>query len=75
MQLLSRVWSAWKRLGQKMGDFIGRLFLTLFYFIIFLPFGLGSRFGADFLRIKQNDPQWLKREPQSHTLESARRSA
>jgi hypothetical protein len=75
MDWLRKFWAGWKRFGELLGDFIGRLFLTLFYFTIFLPFGLGSRLAADFLHIKKNKPEWLKREKREISLEDARRLA
>ena len=44
MEALRKFWHAWKRFGQFMGDLIGRLVLTVFYFTLFMPFGLGVRF-------------------------------
>ena len=43
MEALRKFWHAWKRFGQFMGDLIGRLVLTVFYFTLFMPFGLGVR--------------------------------
>lgn len=46
---MRKLWSLWKRFGQAMGDFIARLVLTLFYFTIFAPFGLGVRLWGDYM--------------------------
>jgi hypothetical protein len=73
MDWLRKFWASWKRFGELMGNFVGRLFLTLFYFTIFLPFGVGSRLAADFLHTKQRDPRWFKRQANCGTLEDARR--
>ena len=71
---LSKFWMAWKRFGQFMGDLIGRLVLTIFYFTIFLPFGLGVRLFGDRLGIKSGlKPKWLSRETLDLTLDQARR--
>ena len=71
---LSRFWRAWKRLGQFIGDLIGRLVLTIFYFTIFLPFGLGVRLFGDRLGIKNGlKPKWVRRETLDCTLDDARR--
>ena len=77
MTFLRRFWEAWKRFGQAMGDFIGRAILTIFYFTIFVPFGLGTRLGSDPLAIKLVDkmPKWLERKTKDVTLEDARRQA
>ena len=37
MEALRKVWQAWKRFGQFMGDLVGRLVLTLFYFTFSCP--------------------------------------
>jgi hypothetical protein len=74
MELLRRIWETWKRVGKMVGDFIGRVVLTIFYFTILVPFGLGVRLLSDPLRMKRaSSPQWLSREMTGHTLEDARR--
>jgi hypothetical protein len=73
MDWLRKFWAGWKRFGEIMGNLVARLFLTLFYFTIFLPFGLGSRLAADFLGIKQKNPRWFKRPADTHYLKDARR--
>ena len=55
METLRKVWEAWKRFGHFMGDVIGRLVLTVFYFTLFMPFGLGVRF---FWRPSGNTCKW-----------------
>ena len=46
MTFLRRFWEGWKRFGQAIGDFLARVILSIFYFAIFLPFGLGTRSRA-----------------------------
>ena len=77
MEFLRRFWEGWKRFGQMMGDFVARVVLTLFYFTIFLPFGLGVRLFGDVLSMKEygKTPQWLKRKTTDLTLEDARKQA
>ena len=71
---LGQIWRAWKRLGQIIGDWIARIVLTVFYFTIFVPFGLGVRLFADKLAIKhKHDPQWLECTTHNVTLDDARR--
>ena len=39
----------WKAFGQAIGDFVARVGLTIFYYTIFLPFGVAARlFGNSF---------------------------
>ena len=74
MEALRKVWEAWKRFGQFMGDLIGRLVLTVFYFTLFMPFGLGVRFFGDPLAIhSRSRAKWLERRTQDLTLEDSRR--
>ena len=32
MSIFSKIWKGWKRFGQIIGDLIGRLVLSVFYF-------------------------------------------
>ena len=74
MTYLSSAWRLWKRFGLKIGNFIGRIVLTIFYFTIFLPFGLGLRLFGDPLEIKSKDhAYWLKRQTGDQNLDDARR--
>ena len=50
--LLSRIWSGWKRVAKKIGDFQARLILGLFYFILLAPFALIVKVATDPLAIK-----------------------
>lgn len=75
MQLLRSIWETWKRIGRIIGDFIGRIVLTIFYFTIFAPFGLGVRLLSDPLRLKPegNPTQWLTRKTWDRTVEDAQK--
>jgi hypothetical protein len=73
--MLRKIWHAWKRLGQFMGDMLARVVLTVFYFSIFLPFGLVVTLLSDPLRMRrlQAAPFWLIRESGDRNLDEARR--
>ena len=74
MEALRKGWQAWKRIGQFIGDVMGRLVLTVFYFTLFMPFGLGVRFFGDPLAIRPlSRAKWLERRTQDLTLEDSRR--
>ena len=74
MEALRKVWQAWKRFGQFMGDMIGRLVLTIFYFTLFMPFALGVRFFGDPLAIRPSSrAKWVERKTHDLTLEDSRR--
>jgi hypothetical protein len=48
--------------------------LTVFYFTLFMPFGLGVRFFGDPLAMRRHGrPKWLERRTQDLTLEDSRR--
>ena len=74
METLRKVWEAWKRFGQFMGDVIGRVVLTVFYFTLFMPFALGVRLFADPLAIRSTHrAKWLERRTHDLTLDDSRR--
>ncbi|MGC9503056.1 SxtJ family membrane protein [Baaleninema sp.] len=64
MNLLKRAWKYWQAFGHFMGNFIARLVLTLFYFIIFAPFALVTRIFLDPLgrKANKNASLWLDRQ-------------
>lgn len=51
-----------KGLLLRTGNFQSRLFLGLFYFVIFAPFALIARLVQDPLRTSEERPRWLGRE-------------
>ena len=72
--MLNKIWKTWRRVGQAIGDFIGRLVLTLFYFTLFMPFGLGVRLWADPLDIKSRyQIGWLNRSTRDSDINNIRR--
>jgi hypothetical protein len=74
METLRKGMQAWKRFGQFLGDLIGRLVLTVFYFTLFMPFALGMRLLGDPLAIRpRNRAKWLERSTHDLTLEDSRR--
>lgn len=75
MNLLRKLWQAWKRFGQFLGDILARVVLTLFYFTVFVPFGLGVTLLSDPLRIRSTSSRlmWLPRQTGDRSLDDARR--
>lgn len=73
MDLLRRIWKKWLAVGQVIGDFIARVLLTIFYFTIFMPFGLIVRLVSDPLDIKRSRPSWLERKTSDLALDDSRR--
>ncbi len=74
MGVLRKLWGGWLKVGHVIGDFIGRLFLTLLYFTFIAPFGLVTRIHSDHLRIKGDGrPEWLARGDSASTIDEAQR--
>lgn len=72
--MLNRLWSAWQRLGRWMGDLVARVFLTVFYFTLMLPFGLLVRLTQDPLDLRKDATlNWIGRETKDQTLSEAER--
>ena len=70
--MLKRAWQAWKELAHKIGNFQARVLLTVFYAVL-APFGFGTRFFSDPLRIKRLPTQWLDHPDDTCDLEQAMR--
>jgi hypothetical protein len=73
MNLLRQIWAKWKVVGQMIGDFVARILLTIFYFTIFMPFGLLVRLLSDPLDIKRAQPTWLGRKTHELNIDDSRR--
>ena len=78
MDILKKLWRAWLRFGQFLGDILARIVLTLFYFTLFAPFGIGVTWFSDPLRTRRaaraDAASWLNREGEDPaTLDGARR--
>ena len=75
MAILKKIWGAWKRFGQFIGDIVGRIVLTILYFTIVLPFGVGVRLFSDPLKIKlvPTSSFWNSHTEVPTTIEESRR--
>ena len=73
MTLLKQIWKKWRAFGKAMGDFVARIFMTVFYFTVAMPFGIGVRLFKDPLHLKSKQAGWLAREAKPDTIEDARR--
>jgi len=67
-------WEKWKKFGRKVADFQAKVLLTIFYFIVLLPFGLVIRLFSDLLKIKPSSKvgfdDWISK---ADSLEDVRR--
>jgi hypothetical protein len=76
MHVLRKLWHAWRRFGQFLGDVVARVVLTLFYFTLFVPFGIGVTWFSDPLQARASAPAgWRPRHAsaQAPSIEDARR--
>jgi hypothetical protein len=74
--ILRRIWDGWKKIARKIGDFNARVILTIFYFILLLPFAILIKSLTDPLEIKKGSPKgWQIKEekPGISPMESAAR--
>jgi hypothetical protein len=74
MNVLKQLWKKWQAFGKVIGNLVGRVVMTVFYFTIAAPFGLALRLFSDPLKMKPAKPQWELRETEQPTLEDARRA-
>ena len=69
-----RAWERWKRIATVVGDFQARVVLSLFYFVIVLPFGLAVRIFSDPLKLsKKQQAGWTDFAERTQTVEEARK--
>ena len=74
LALIKDFWQGWKAFGQFLGDWLARVVLTIFYFSILVPFGVGVRLFGDPLHIKSiPDQLWRSRQTGDQTLEETMR--
>jgi hypothetical protein len=72
-EIVHLAWDRFTIIAGVVGDVQGRVIVTLFYFTILVPFGLGARFLGDALHIRSAAPAWSERPPVGNGLEEARR--
>jgi hypothetical protein len=72
--LLKKFWEGWKAFGQFLGNLLARVVLSIFYFTVFVPFGVGVRLFSDPLQIKTApDTLWRPRPTGDQSLEDTKR--
>jgi hypothetical protein len=73
--MFSRLWERWKSVAHAIGNFQARLLLSIFYFLLLAPFGLGVKLFSDPLGLKKgNLPYWHPRGlEKAEPLKKARR--
>jgi hypothetical protein len=72
--LLKKIWQGWQAFGRFMGNQVARVALSIFYFTIFAPFGLGVRWWSDPMHIKTTPSKlWRERTSTDQSLVAAER--
>jgi len=70
LTLIKDFWRGWKAFGEFLGNALARVVLTVFYFTVFVPFGIGVRLFSDPLHIKTTaSPFWRPRTTGDQKLE------
>lgn len=60
--ILKALWARWKAIAHVIGEFQSRVVLSLFYFVVLGPFGVGVVLFGDPLRIRPGaGTGWLER--------------
>lgn len=76
LNTLRIIWHYWKKIAHRIGVFQSKLILSLFYFTLFMPFGVVFALFKDGLRIKnKTSSSWIVKNKQSETLEAMRKQS
>lgn len=69
MHLLKKLYSRWKTIAHHLGIFQSKVILTLFYFILLLPFGIIFSLFKDELGVKTAQKStWTRKKNQSMSI-------
>jgi hypothetical protein len=67
--LIKDFWKGWKAFGHFLGNMVARVVLTIFYFTVFMPFGLGVKLFSDPLQLKAQPRElWRSRHTGDQNL-------
>lgn len=74
MSVLQLAWQRFKIIMAIIGEIYGNTIVTVFYFTLLVPFGVGARLLTDPMRLRADTtPTWLDRPPVATDLEEAQR--
>ena len=74
MNILKIFWESWKAFGHFIGNALARIVLSIFYFTVFVPFGLGVKLFSDPLQIQTSPvPFWRPRPTGDQNLQDVLR--
>jgi len=61
-------------IAERIGNFMNRVVLSIFYFVVVLPFGLGVRLFSDPMKIKKKRlSNWTDLTTRTDDLDKARK--
>ena len=72
MKVLTAFWTGFKAVSLAIGNVVGRVFLTIFYFAVMSPFAMIVRTRLDPLQIKSSRRGWHNRPEAARDLSAAR---
>ena len=55
VSFITTIWNRWKQFGQLIGDLFARIVLTILFFTVLMPFGIGVRLFGDPLKMKSDN--------------------
>ena len=55
ISFITTIWNRWKQFGQLIGDLFARIVLTILFFTVLMPFGIGVRLFGDPLKMKSDN--------------------
>jgi hypothetical protein len=67
-----RILQVLKAISTAIGNVVGRILLTILYFVLLPPFAIWTRLRLDPLRMKSARAEWVPRPASPTDLESAR---
>lgn len=75
--LINKLWQSWGDFSKRIGNFQSRIVLSLFFFILVLPFALPVKMFSDPLRIRYQgtESHWLPKTKTEVDLEHFRRQS
>lgn len=68
--MLTRLWAGWKKAIHVVGAFQSRLLLSVFYFLILMPYALFAKCTSDPLQLRRpkGDSNWVPWDAKSGDL-------
>jgi hypothetical protein len=74
IKTIKKIWRKWKRIAEIVGTFQVKILLTILYFLLFAPVGLGVKLFSDMLGLKpRKTSHWTVKETENPKIEDSRR--